>query len=174
MEKGIKGVKLGLKILREYYSKEKAHEAGEESGGIVSLLEVVESDFSKGLAEMITTEESAAAAYEQLTKENEIEKATKETSVKHLTKEATDLDTAIAEFTSDRSSVAAELDSIVEYLGKLEEMCVAKPETYEERTKRRDTEIEGLKQALQILEGEAVLLQQKRTLRGVRRHAVHF
>merc|ERR1719517_78629 len=82
MEQGLEGVKMGLKILREYY-------ASKESGAattIIGLLEVVESDFSKGLAEMITTEESAAAAYEQLTKENEIEKATKETSVKHLTK----------------------------------------------------------------------------------------
>merc|ERR1712048_1427541 len=120
---------------------------------------------------MITTEESAAAAYDQLTKENEIEKASKETSVKHLKKESADLDKAITEYTSDRSSVETELDSIVEYLGKLEEMCVAKPGTYEERKKRREAEIEGLKEALQILEGEAVLLQQKkRTLRGVRRH----
>merc|ERR1719389_693728 len=121
---------MGLKILREYYaSADKDHsEAEGASTTIIGLLEVVESDFSKGLAEMMTTEESAAAAYDQLTKENEIEKATKETSVKHLTKEAMDLGKAIAEYTSDRSNVEAELDSIVEYLGKLGEMCVAKPD----------------------------------------------
>merc|ERR1719316_2094238 len=63
IEEGLEGVKLALKILREYYAKEdKAHAAAEGAGsGIIGLLEVVESDFSKGLAEMIATEESAAA-----------------------------------------------------------------------------------------------------------------
>merc|ERR1719343_169105 len=90
MEKGLEGVKLGLKILREYYSKDdKAHVAGEGEGTtIIGLLEVVESDFSKGLAEMVATESSAAAAYEQQTKDNEIEKTTKEQDVKYKTKES--------------------------------------------------------------------------------------
>ena len=172
MEQGLEGVKMALKILREYYSAEgKAHEEGGEATGIVGLIEVVESDFSKGLAEMVTTEDSAAASYDQETKENAIEKATKEADVKYKTKESTGLDKSISETTSDRESVQAELDAIKEYLAKLEEMCVAKPDTYAERTKRRDSEIAGLKQALEILDGEAVLLQSaKRTLRGIRRH----
>merc|ERR1719218_121157 len=66
MEKGLDGVKLALKILTEYYAKEdKSHlEAEGAGGGIIGLLEVSESDFSKGLAEMIATEESAISAYE--------------------------------------------------------------------------------------------------------------
>merc|ERR1719171_1231491 len=56
LEEGLEGVKLALKILREYYAKEdKAHEAGEgASTGIIGLLEVIESDISKALAEMIS------------------------------------------------------------------------------------------------------------------------
>merc|ERR1719238_1435020 len=59
MEKGIKGVKLALKVLRDYYSKaDKAHGSADGAGsGIIGLLEVCESDFSKGLAEMTATEE---------------------------------------------------------------------------------------------------------------------
>merc|ERR550539_1172897 len=80
MEEGLEGVKLALKILTEYYgTADKAHVAAEGAGaGIIGLLEVVESDFSKGLAELIATEESAQAAYEQETKENEIDKASKD------------------------------------------------------------------------------------------------
>merc|ERR1719227_41464 len=65
-EKGLEGVKMALKVLREYYAKEdKAHAAAEGAGDtIIGLLEVVESDFTKGLAEMTSTEESAQAAYE--------------------------------------------------------------------------------------------------------------
>merc|ERR1719401_1099691 len=54
MEKGIKGVKLALKVLNEYYAKEdKAHASADGAGsGIIDLLEVCEADFTKGLAEM--------------------------------------------------------------------------------------------------------------------------
>merc|ERR1719416_313010 len=64
MEQGLAGVKLALKVLREYYAKDdKAHEAAQGAGeGIVGLLEVIESDFSQALAEFITVEESSAAA----------------------------------------------------------------------------------------------------------------
>jgi len=133
-------------------------------------LEVVESDFSKGLAEMITTEETAAADYERQTKENQISKATKTQDVKYKTQESTKLDKATAEATSDREGVQAELDAVLEYFDKLKDMCVAKAEPYEERKRRREAEVAGLKEALQILEGEAVLLQKKsvRKLRGMR------
>merc|ERR1719242_1228023 len=97
MEQGLKGVKLALKVLRDYYSQDKAHAAAEGAGSnIIGLLEVVESDFTKGLAEMTATEESAQATYETVTKENEIEKTTKEQDVVYKTKESTGLDKAVA------------------------------------------------------------------------------
>jgi len=76
MEAGIKGVQLALKVLRDRYAKaDKAHVSDEGGGaGIIGLLEVVESDFSKGLVEMTPTEESAQATYDQETKDNELEK----------------------------------------------------------------------------------------------------
>merc|ERR1719375_1094160 len=169
LEKGIKGVKLALKVLREYYAKDAAHSSADGAGsGIIGLLEVCEADFSKGLAEMTAAEESAVAEYEKTTKENEITKATKEQDAKYKTKEAKGLDKETAEATADRSGVQEELDAVNEYYKGIKERCIAKPETYEERVKRRTAEIAGLKQALQILEGEAVLLQRttKHTLRG--------
>ena len=38
--------------------------------------------------------------------------------------------------------------SVMEYYGKIKNRCIAKPETDEERTKRRAAEIEVLKLAL--------------------------
>jgi len=163
MEAGIKGVQLALKVLREYYAKEdKAHSADEGGGsGIIGLLEVVESDFSKGLIEMTSTEEAAQAAYEQETKENEIEKTTKEQDIKYKSEEATGLEKATAEATSDRTGVQEELDAVSEYLKGIEDRCIAKPETYEERVRRREAELAGLREALNILESETSFLQQK-------------
>jgi len=162
MEQGLNGIKLALKVLREYYAKEAFIQEAKATGaasGIIGMLEVVESDFSKGLAEMITIEEAAAAEYEKVTKENDIAKVTKTQDVKYKSKTAKSLDNAVAEHTSDREGLQNELDAVLEYWKQITEQCVAKPEPYEERKKRREAEIAGLKDALAILEGEAALIQ---------------
>jgi len=171
MEAGIKGVQLALKVLRDYYAKDKAHASDEGGGGgVIGLLEVCESDFSKGLIEMTSTEDAAKAAYDKETKENEIEKVTKEQDIKYKKEEATGLDKATAEATSDKAGVQEELDAVLEYLKGIEDRCIAKPESYEERVARRDAELAGLKEALTILESETSFLQfkSKRTLRGTK------
>merc|ERR1719384_716944 len=173
MEQGLEGVKLALKVLRDYYAQDKAHAAAEGGGSsIIGLLEVVESDFTKGLAEMTATEESAQSAYEAQTKENEIEKTTKDKDVEYKTKESAGLDKAVAEATSDRSGVQTELDAVNEYLSTLTKECVEEAETYAERKAAFEAEIAGLKEALQILKSETALLQKsfRHSLRGVTRH----
>jgi len=134
---------------------------------IIGILEVVESDFARNLAEEETEEADAQSEYEKTTQANKITKATKDQDVKYKTEEHTGLDKAIAEQTGDRQTASTELSAVLEYLGKLNERCIAKPETYEERKRRREAEISGLKQALSILNGESAFMQ--RGLRG----AVH-
>merc|ERR1719171_2963278 len=113
LEKGIKGVKLALKVLNEYYAKDSAHSSADGAGsGIIGLLEVCESDFSKGLAEMTAAEDTAVNEYETTSKENAITKATKEQDAKYKSKEAKGLDKAIAEATADRAGVQEELDAV--------------------------------------------------------------
>merc|ERR550537_636197 len=119
---------------------------------------------------MTATEDTAQADYDKETRANEITKATKGQSVKYKTKEFKGLDQAVAEATSDRSTTQEELDAVMAYLGKLGDICIAKAETYSQRKERREAEIAGLKEALNILNGEAVLLQRKATLRGVNKH----
>merc|ERR1719168_426108 len=115
MEQGIEGIQAALKVLREYYAKsDKEHVAAQGAGeGIIGLLEVVESDFQKGLSDMTMTEETELAEFEQLTKDNEIATTTKNQDVKYKTKESTDLDKATAEAESDRSGVQTELAAVV-------------------------------------------------------------
>jgi len=170
-EKALEGVKQALKVLSEYYSKQdKAHSsAGGASTGIIGLLEVCESDFSKSLTEMTAAEESAVSEHESQTNENAIVKVTKDQDVKYKTKESNGLDKSVSELSSDKSGVETELSAVVEYLKQLEGRCVAKAETYGERTERRRAEIAGLREALQVLENETAFIQ-KRSLRSVRRH----
>merc|ERR1711957_146796 len=146
MEGGLKGIKLALKILNDYYAKaDKAHSSSDGAGsGIIGMLEVIESDFTKGLTEMVAAEQMAAAGYEKETKENAIEKTTKNQDVKYKTKEAASLDKAVAELSTDLEGVQAELDAVNEYLASLEKKCTYKVESYAERKSRREAEITGL------------------------------
>jgi len=127
-------------------------DATKQPTGIISVLEVVESDFATSLAKEETQEADAAAEYQKVTQANKINKASMEQSVKYKLQEATSLDKDVNELASDKGSTADELAAVSEYYGKLRERCVAKPETYESRKQRRDAEIAGLKEALSILE----------------------
>jgi len=172
MEKGLNGVKMALKVLREYYAKDAAHQKSEGAGsGVIGLLEVCESDFSKNLAEIEAAEEAAARYYDKETKESDIERATKTKDVEHKTKESSYLDKESASLSTDRSTVQEELDAVLEYLTKIESECVAKAETYEERKERREAEIVGLKEALSTLEDETSFLQLHHHSRQASRHA---
>jgi len=67
MEQGLKGVKLGLKILNDCCAKaDKAHSSSVDAGsGIIGMLEVIEYDFTKGLREMVAAEPSLASTYQK-------------------------------------------------------------------------------------------------------------
>merc|ERR1719316_1646399 len=161
MEQGVVGVQTALKVLKDYYASDKGHAAAEGAGqGIIDLLEVCESDFSQGLADMIANEETSARSYDRATKENAIEKTVKDQDVKYKSKESTDLDQSVAEASSDRAGVQEELSAVMDYRKSLKARCVAKAESYAERSSRRAAEIDGLKEALEILEGQAAFLQQ--------------
>jgi len=173
LELGISGVKTALKILREYYAKDADHSASEGAGGsIIGLLEVCLSDFEQGLSEANGEEESAQAEYEATTKENEVLTAEKEQDVKYKTKESKDLDKATAEASSDKEATEDQLAATEKELEKLHEECDEVAPSYEDMQKRRAAEIAGLRQALDVLEGEAALVQQGST-HAVRRLRPH-
>jgi len=177
LEAGIGGVQKALQVLRDYYnnaaliqqpSPPAGHSAAGGAGGaIIGMLEVVESDFSKTLSKITLEEDTAASQYEERTQENKVSKSLKEQDVKYKTAESKSLNKQIAEHNSDKAGLNDQLAAVLEYYKKLEGKCVAQPETYEQRKKRREDEISGLKQALQILESETALVQRKK--KGLRR-----
>jgi len=183
LDAGLGGVRKALSVLREYYggaaallqddskfnnfmqqpaapqSHGKASGAG---GSIINILEVCESDFATNLAKEESEEADSAENYEKTTQENKVTKSTKSQDAKYKTKEATGLDKEISELSSDRVTSNTELSAVMEYYGKIKERCIAKPESYEDRKARREAEIEGLKNALSILENEAAFMQRSR------------
>merc|ERR1719420_1862199 len=190
LEQGLAGVRNALEVLRDFYQSDAAlleqsgglgafmqqpavpdkHKPASGAGGsIISMLEVIESDFAKNLAQEEEEEAAAQTAYDKLTQENKVTKTVKEQDVKYKTKEFTSLDKEVAELSGDRESANTELDAVLEYYEKIKDQCIAKPEPYEERKRRREAEIAGLKEALSILEGQA-FLQRRSALRGIAIH----
>jgi septal ring factor EnvC (AmiA/AmiB activator) len=185
LTEGLAGVRKALDMLREYYgndaassfaqqpAKPETFEKSEGAGGsIIDILEVTESDFATNLAKEESQESDSAEAYEKQTQENKILKATKDQDVKYKTQEATALDKTISELTGDKETASTELAAVDEYFAKIKERCIAKPESYEERKARRDAEIEGLKEALSILESTDAFLQRER--KGGKGKRAHF
>jgi predicted nucleic acid-binding Zn-ribbon protein len=181
LSQGLGGVQKALSMLRDYYGSAAAmiqqpaapqqHAKSSGAGGsIINILEVCESDFATNLAKEESEEADSAESYEKTTQENKVATATKGQDAKYKTKEAAGLDKEIAELSSDRDTSNTELSAVMDYYGKIKERCVAKPESYEERKARREAEIEGLKEALSILENEAAFMQRGR--KGHRR--AHF
>jgi hypothetical protein len=186
---GLEGVGMALQVLRDYYAekeesllqtgaqthtrvhaKAKAKDTKESgaASGIIGMLEVVESDFSKLLAEGKAAEDQAIKIYEEQTTENKIATKTKETEIKYKTKDQKETEALLESLKEDIGGSQKELDAINEYWEKLQPECVAKPEPYEERKKRREAEIAGLKDALKILEEESApaFLQIRRKIRS--------
>jgi len=135
---------------------------------ITSVLEVAESDFTQMLAEAEADESSAQAAYDKLTQENAVTKATKQGDAKGKTNEVKQLEVALGNYKENHATTSDELDAVLAYLDKLKPQCETKVMSYGEKKARREQELAGLKEALEILSGEA-LIQVKTTLRGARR-----
>jgi peptidoglycan hydrolase CwlO-like protein len=182
---GLEGVRKALLVLRDYYGSAAAlvqssaaqpatpelfAKASGAGGGILDILEVVESDFASSLAKEEKEESDASTEYDKVTQENAVTKTLKLQDVKYKTQEFTGLDKAIADLSSDLATEQKELAAVNEYYGKVKDRCIAVPETYEERKARREAEIAGLKEALNVLETETAFMQRGR--KGGRRS--HF
>jgi len=182
---GLKGVRDALSVLRTYYggaasmlqggagdwqpAKPVLYTAATGAGGsIIGILEVVESDFAKNLAQEESEEADAQAEYDKTTQENKVTNTMKSQDVVYKTKEFKSLDKSVADMTSDRAGKDSQLKAVLEYYAKVKDRCIAKPESYEERKARREAEIAGLKQALSILESETALVQLRASRRGSR------
>merc|ERR1719456_1182010 len=100
----------------------------------------------------------AAAAYEKQTKENGISKATKETDAKAKESEIKSLTVQLGHSKEDHASTSTELDAVLAYIDKLKPQCEEESMSYEEKKAKREAEIEGLKEALNILSGDGMAL----------------
>merc|ERR1719331_189038 len=127
---------------------------GDTAHTIISVLEMSQEDFTSLLAET-----EAVAAFKKLSQENRVSKAAKQTEVKGKESEVKSLKVSLENNKEDYAGVNEELEAVNAYLAKLKPECESKAMSYGERKAAREAEIQGLKDALGVLEGKAVLLE---------------
>lgn len=153
LEQGMAGIQLALKVLKDYYS---TGAKGSAAGNIIGLLEVAEGDITTSLTEQAADEKTAQADYVKQSRENEVSKAAKTELMKLKSKTKTELESNKPSVITDRNGEQEQLNAILDYRRKIEAECIAKPETYESRAKRREQQISDLKGALQSLDSDSV------------------
>merc|ERR1719310_1765192 len=162
-----------LPVLKEFYAKaaeatalvQQQPEAPEifdspykgmqaENGGVVGMLEVIQSDFARLQADTESSEEQAKKEYDQFMEDSKIDHTAKSRDIEHKTAKKQDQSQALTTKKSDLEATQKELDAALSYFDKLKPSCIDAGVSYEDRVARRKEEIESLQQALRILNGE--------------------
>jgi len=167
LEAGLEGVRMALSVLRDYYEGSGVSEESliqqppkfghsKQSGastGIIGMLEVIESDFGRNLAEAETVEAAKEEDYTKMIDENKVTKIQKTADQKYKEKTSTAIFKAVKDVISDKEAAQEELDAVLKYQESLAQECLDGAQSYEERVKQREEEIAGLKDALVALGG---------------------
>jgi len=126
---------------------------GGESGGVIGMLEVIQSDFARLESETTANEEQASEEYTKFMNDSEVDKAVKNADKEHKEGLIAKKNSASQETKTELKTTQEELDAATKYYEKLKPSCVDTGMTYEERVARREEEMQSLKEAMEILKG---------------------
>jgi chromosome segregation ATPase len=129
---------------------------GAEGGGVVGMLEVIESDFARLESDTKASEATAQKEYDEFMTDSKVDKSEKSTDIEHKTAKKQDESQALTTTKEDLEGTQKELDAALAYFDKLKPSCVDSGVSYEDRVARRKEEIESLQEALKILNGEDI------------------
>ena len=118
---------------------------GGSGTGIVSMLEVIESDFGRSLAQAESIETSRTEEHDQMSKQNKLTEVQKQADQKFKSKTSSDLEKAVLDLTADSETAKEELAAVLTYQESLTKQCFDGGMSYEERKAQREEEIKGLK-----------------------------
>eukprot|EP00441_Pelagodinium_beii_P026977 CAMPEP_0197655894 /NCGR_PEP_ID=MMETSP1338-20131121/39731_1 /TAXON_ID=43686 ORGANISM="Pelagodinium beii, Strain RCC1491" /NCGR_SAMPLE_ID=MMETSP1338 /ASSEMBLY_ACC=CAM_ASM_000754 /LENGTH=681 /DNA_ID=CAMNT_0043231635 /DNA_START=80 /DNA_END=2125 /DNA_ORIENTATION=- len=166
-------VEQALKVLQDFYEKAgkatalaqvgsaqpipEALEAGPykgmgaESGGVIGLVEVIQSDFARLEAETTSAENTAASEYESFMEDSKLDVTSKEKDVEYKTVHKESAERKLSSKEQELASVEKELAAATTTYETLKPQCADAHPTFEERKAERDAEIKSLEAALEGL-----------------------
>jgi hypothetical protein len=158
----IKALEDAIAVLQDYYSKvalvqQPAYEGGDYKGiggegGIMGLLDVIKSDMTALKEETVAAEASAAEAHAKFLEDTESETKIKQAAKRTAKENAAESKNALQSASEDLAESKKQLKLDMELKKTTDDMCIAKGESFEEKTAKREAEIQSLKEAMEILE----------------------
>merc|ERR1719424_1593325 len=125
--------------------------AGAESGGIIGMMEVIQSDFERTISETNKAEAEAAQDHMKFMTETSMSLAEKNVAKKEKTRLKDETDNNENDAEEELSSQTKILVTSIKELIELKAACVDTGMSYADRVAMREQEIESLKKALCIL-----------------------
>merc|ERR1719454_359964 len=126
------------------------------AGGVVGMIEVIQSDFARLESETQASEAASQQEYDTFMHDSEVDKTAKSKDIEHKSAKKQNQEQALTEKKEDLLGTTKELNAALAYYEKLKPSCVDSGISYEERVARRKAEIESLGEALKILNGDDI------------------
>jgi len=123
-----------------------------ESAGVVGMLEVIQSDFKRTIAQTQKAEDQAEQDHLEYMTELKTSLAEKKIAQEEYTKQKNDADEKLSSAEDNLISQTDILSASIEELIDLQPVCIASDMSYAERVAKREHEIAALKKALCILQ----------------------
>merc|ERR1719456_1304204 len=117
-----------------------------ENGGVVGMIEVIQSDFARLESDTEAAEAEALKQYDEFMTDSSMDKEQKSTDIQHKTSKKQNQEQALQESKTDLEGTQKELDAAMEYYAKLKPSCIDSGVTYEDRVARRKEEVESLQE----------------------------
>jgi len=166
-------IEAALKALQEYYANaafvqqpsfdgpvfdSEYSKKGDLASGPVALLETCLSKVTEALAQRKAAESEGSSQFDKMKNDYNTQKASLGAELSGSENTARALKSSISENTEDLNVVEQELTAIGKALTSLRERCVYQAPSFEERAAKREAEIAGLRNVLEIL-GQSSFLQ---------------
>jgi len=140
------GHKSGMQTFGDVYQGQQ-----DEAGGVLAMLDVILSDFVSLRTETEASEKLSQKQFETFLHESKTDVAAKSKKIGLLENDKVRAIDKMHADTKDRQYAQDKLESANRYYADLQNQCVYKGVTFEERTAAREAEIQSLKEALEML-----------------------
>jgi len=134
---------------------------GEESGGVIAMIDLLIADLDKEMTEAKVTEKDSQADYEQMMKDSAEKRALDSKSLTEKNAAKAGLEADVESNTDEKNSAVKEVMATEQYIASLHAECDWLLQYFDVRKDARTSEIEALTTAKAVLSGADFSLVQK-------------